>query len=373
MEGGVTQLGVLIYGASGYTGRLIAETVVRRGGRPILAGRGRARLDPVASQLGAAMRVLPLDDPDGLAQGVADVGLVLNAAGPFVTTAPPLMDACLRSGVHYVDVGGDLRVFEHAHGRSHAARQAGVMLMPGAGFVVAATDCLAAALAARLPLACALDLGISRPTLWSRGSMQSLMDLWSDEVVVRRDGRRCVVALGELCRGLDFGWGERHATAMAWPDTLTAHLTTGIPDVTVYGEVDAADRILLQATRLFGRALDAPAWRDVMRRQWSILPDGPHERTRAGHRRVVVAEVRDASGRSAGARLRTPDPYTLTARVAADVIQRVCDGEAVPGHQTPARVFGPGLVIDLPDVELELLATGAGGEAQPSASSSWSA
>jgi short subunit dehydrogenase-like uncharacterized protein len=183
--------------------------------------------------------------------------------------------------------------------------------------------------------------------------MQTLMDLWSDAVVVRRDGQTEVVPIGALSRVFDYGWGERLSTAMAWPDTLTAHLTTGIPDVTVYGEVDAADRILIEATRLFGRFMTAPIWRAFMKRQWSVLPDGPDAQTRESHRRVVVAEARDAVGGSVCARLRTPDPYTLTTRVALSVLDKVLAGGAVGGHQTPARVFGPELVLDLPGVELE--------------------
>ena len=344
---------LLVYGATGYTGRLIAEAARARGEGTIVAGRNAARLRGLGDSLGCEHRICGLDDPARLDALLSGVDVVLNAASPFASTALPLADACLRAGAHYLDVAGDVAVFEQLHALDGEARRRGVMLMPGVGFTVAASDCLAAHLAERLPGARSLVIGISRPTLWSRGSMKTLMDLWSDEVDVRRDGVLQSIRIGELERDFDYGWGPRPSAAMRWPDVFTAYLTTGIPNVEVYGEVDSADRVLIHWTRWFGRFADTTPWRRFTKLQWEILPEGPSDAARAEHRRVIVAEVRNDAGRCAGARLRTPEPYTFTVETVCAVVDRIRRGDVQQGFQTPGGAYGPELVLDLETVCLE--------------------
>jgi short subunit dehydrogenase-like uncharacterized protein len=231
------------------------------------------------------------------------------------------------------------------------------MLLPGVGFVVAASDCLAVYVAARLPGAHSLAIGLSRPTLWSRGSLRTLVDMWSDRVEILRDGVLYGVPTGSLSREFDYGRGQgpRYSTIMRWPDVVTAHHSTGIPNIEVYCGIDGIDRLSASATQCFGPLLESTPWRSLAKLQAYLISEGPSETTRASHTRVVIAEVRDAAGRCVGARLRTPEPYSFTQQSALDAVARVLAGSAKPGFQTPAGVFGERFALDLEGVVLEEL------------------
>ncbi len=345
---------LLIYGATGYTGRLICRLAVQRGERPILVGRGGRGLEALARETGCELRVADLRRDGELDAALSGARLVLNAAGPFTTTAAPLVDACLRAGRHYLDVAGELPVFRALAARSDEAQRRGVMLLPGVGFVVAASDGLAAHVAAQLPGAHSLAIGLSRPTLWSRGSLRTLVDLWSDRVEILRGGEIRSVPTGTLYRDFDYGSGPRASTAMRWPDVVTAHHSTGIPNIEVYCEVDGVDRLAAAATRRLAPLLEATPWRSWAKLPANLLSDGPSEATRAAHARVVVAEARDAAGRRVRARLRTPEPYTFTQRSAVEAAARVLAGDVKPGFQTPALAFGADWVLARRDVQLDV-------------------
>ena len=335
----------LIYGATGYTGRLVLERALAAGCRPILAGRDPWRLADLAERTGCAYQVATCEVAGALEPALEGVAVLLNAAGPFARTALPLAEACLRTGTHYVDLAGEIEVFRRLHALDGAARERGVMLMPGAAFVVAATDCLALHATRRVPDAHSLVLAVSRPTLWSRGSVETMIDQWTDGVEVRRDGVLREVPTGTLVRRFDYGDGCRFSTALRWPDVFTATLTTGIENVEVYGEVDAIDWWSIELRRTCAPLLDAIGWRRLFKLPARLLSEGPDAAVRAAHDRVVIAEVRDAEGRGVGSRVRTPDPYGFTQQVAFDVVRRVSSGDWRPGFQTPAGAYGPELIL----------------------------
>jgi short subunit dehydrogenase-like uncharacterized protein len=102
---------LLIYGASGFTGQLLVARARTRGVDTIIAGRSPGRLRRTARESGVPYRVLSLEDRASLDAGLADIDVVINAAGPFIGTARPMVEACLLTGTHYLDVGGELPVF----------------------------------------------------------------------------------------------------------------------------------------------------------------------------------------------------------------------------------------------------------------------
>src|SRR5215510_2343459 len=167
----------MIYGAAGYTGKLAAHMAEMQGLRPILAGRNEEKLRLVAEPLGFEYRVASLDEAKQLDEILHDIDVVLNMAGPFSVTASPLADACLRTGTHYLDIAGELAVFEALYNRDREARSREVMLMPGVGFIVVASDCLALHVAKQLPNVHLLRLGISRTNVLSRGSIKTILAL----------------------------------------------------------------------------------------------------------------------------------------------------------------------------------------------------
>ena len=147
----------ILYGATGYTGQLIARRAVAAGSSIILGGRNEATLRPLAAELGCEYRVARLEDPD-LSRRLAGAAAVCHVAGPFSYTARPMIDACLRAGCHYLDLATEIDVFEAARARDVEARAAGITLVPGAGFDVTVPDCLALLLKQALPAASHLFL-----------------------------------------------------------------------------------------------------------------------------------------------------------------------------------------------------------------------
>ncbi|HEY1078348.1 MAG TPA: saccharopine dehydrogenase NADP-binding domain-containing protein, partial [Fontimonas sp.] len=154
----------MVYGANGYTGELIAREAVKRGLKPILAGRRRESIEALARELGLKAKVFGLDDAVELARQLKGCSLVLHCAGPFSATAAPMMEACLAAGAHYLDITGEIGVFEHAQSLNSRASKARVVLCPGVGFDVIPTDCIAAALKQALPDATDLALGFDSRT-----------------------------------------------------------------------------------------------------------------------------------------------------------------------------------------------------------------
>lgn len=344
---------LLIYGASGYTGRLLAARACRRGLNAVLAGRTRSRLEAVAQATALPYRVFGLEDPTKLDAALFDVEVVLNAAGPFAATARPVVEACLRTGKHYLDVSGELPTFQRLHGYDEPARAAGVMVMPGVGFVVAASDCLAAHVAACMPQARYLRLALSRTGLVSRGSYTTMLGLVREGVSIRREGRLCAVPVGKLERGFDYGEGERVSTAVSWADVFTAYHTTGIAHIEVYMEADTWTRWLYELAACFAEPLRLTPLQKLLELQARAWPEGPSEGRRAAAPRVIVAEAEDRFRRRARALLHTPDGYSFTPLSALAIAERVLAGDFRAGFQTPAGVYGADFVLVLEGVRRE--------------------
>src|SRR5215211_4167475 len=134
----------LIYGSYGYTGQLIVARAIQEGMRPILAGRSEKKLRAQAEQSGLDCRAFSLSDSAKLDSALLDVDAVLHCAGPFVHTYRQMAEACLRTRRHYVDISGEILGFEALAAMDSQAKAAGIMLLPGAGFDVVPSDCLAA-------------------------------------------------------------------------------------------------------------------------------------------------------------------------------------------------------------------------------------
>ena len=235
----------LIYGAYGYTGELIARLAAEQGLAPVLSGRSADKLAPLAEELGLQPRPVGLDDPAALDAALDGIDVVVHCAGPFSRTSTPMVDACIRTGTHYTDLTGEIEVFEACAARDGEAREAGIMLMPGTGFDVVPSDCLAAHLKARLPDATGLALGFApRGAVVSRGTATTTVENLHRGTVVRRGGRLEQRRSGSMRRSIDFGRGPWSAMAVPWGDVSTAYHSTGIPDIEVYL---AAPRSLMAA------------------------------------------------------------------------------------------------------------------------------
>ncbi|MCS6845159.1 MAG: saccharopine dehydrogenase NADP-binding domain-containing protein [Caldilineales bacterium] len=342
----------LIYGAYGYTGELIARLAVGRGHRPILAGRDPLRLARLAAELGCQHVAFPLEDTGMMRQALGHVRCVLHCAGPFRYTAEPMARACIEAGVHYLDITGEIVAIEALAAMDEAAQAAGAMLMPGVGFDVVPSDCLAAHLHRRLPTATHLTLVIrALGGGISRGTATSMVESIGSATVVRRDGRLVTLPAGSLRRQFDLGRGPRECVAVGWGDVATAYRTTGIPNIEVYFALPSAAVRGLKLVRYAAPLLASAPARRALKAAIRRAPAGPTPEQRARGSSLLWGEVVDAEGHRAAARLRTPEGYTLTAETALAIAEQVLAGHATPGFQTPARVFGPDFILQFPGVQ----------------------
>jgi len=346
---------LVVYGSYGYTGSLITEALVDRGYAPLLAGRDRDRLSDQAIRAGCEFEVVALDEPQVLDMVLEDATAVLHCAGPFTRTAAPMVEACLRTGTHYLDITGEIDVFEAAHDRDADAEEAGVMLLPGTGFDVVPTDCLAAHLHERLPDATELELAFDADVGVSPGTAKTVVEQLGSGGKVRRDGRIVGVPSAHATRRVDFGWGkdDRHAVAIPWGDVSTAYHTTGIPNVTVYMSMPPSAVRLQRAADYLSPVFGLDRVKQFL--QWLVDTQvtGPDASERANEESAVWGEARTDDGERVVSRLRCPHTYTTTVETALAVAERVLDGDAPTGFQTPAGAYGPDLILDVPGTERE--------------------
>ncbi|MBE7375088.1 saccharopine dehydrogenase NADP-binding domain-containing protein [Pseudomonas sp. AL-54] len=337
----------MIYGTYGYTGELIAREAVRRGYKPILAGRSREKVEALASELGLEARHFGLDEARLDAQ-IEDCELVMHCAGPFSATAAPMMEACLRARAHYLDITGEISVFAHAQSLNDRARSAGVVVCPGVGFDVIPTDCVAAALKNALPDATHLALGIDTRSSMSPGTAKTSIEGLAQGGKVRRDGKVVSVPLAYRVRRIDFGDGEKPAMTIPWGDVSTAYHTTGIPTIEVFVP---GSRGMIRGARLANliRPLLGLSW---VQKQLKARIDknvtGPDDGKRAESGTWVWGEARNARGERKVARVHTANVYNLTVSGALAVVGYLMQTRPAGGAYTPARLLGADLVSSLP-------------------------
>ena len=218
----------------------------------MLAGRRAGPIEALAEDLGLPARVFDLGHPRAAAAALADMAVVSHCAGPFSATSAQMIDACLASRTHYVDITGELEVFLAAQRRHEDAQAAGIVICPGVGFDVIPTDCLAAVLKQALPDATHLVLAFDARTRVSRGTARTMAESFlrgSRGGRVRRNGVIEEVPLAHSRRSVDFTGGSAMTVAIAWGDLATAYISTGIPNIETYASMPPAAAIA-------GRALN---------------------------------------------------------------------------------------------------------------------
>lgn len=339
---------LLIYGSYGYTGELIVQEALARGLKPILAGRREAALRAQAQPLGLAWRTADLSAAalDAALQGVA---VVLHCAGPFSRTAKPMIEACIRNKAAYLDITGEIGVFELAAHFGPKAQAAGVTLLPGVGFDVVPSDCLAAHLKRRMPAAVHLALGFQSNSKVSHGTASTMVENIEQGGAVRRDGKIVQVPAAFSQRTIDFGLGATAAVTIPWGDVATAFHSTAIPNIEVFLALPAGARWGLRLSRYI-KPLLAQKWvKARLQAKVDAAPSGPTPAQRARSRSFLWGEVTDAQGTKCVSRLQTPDGYTLTAVAAVAIAQFALAGKLPTGFQTPATALGADFILTLPD------------------------
>ena len=345
----------LLYGANGYTGRLIAELAVSRGMKPILAGRSEAKVRPLADRLGLEWRAFSLSDPKALDEGLRGADAVLHSAGPFSRTSAPMLDACLRGKRHYLDLTGEIDVFEATFTRDAEAKAAGVTLISGVGFDVVPSDCLAALLARALPSAKTLEIAFAATggAASSAGTMKSSVEGLAKGGRARRGGKLIEVPLGSESKQIAFADKTRHCVAIPWGDLSTAFRSTGIPDITVFMAMPKSAALATKAMRLFRPLLQSERLVSFIQARIEKTVTGPTAEERKRYGVVFWGRVTDGDRAVLGS-MTVPEGYTFTAESALQATLRVLEGKAPAGALTPSQAFTADFAATLPGVTVKV-------------------
>jgi short subunit dehydrogenase-like uncharacterized protein len=345
----------MIYGANGYTGKLMAREAARQGLHPILAGRNEELVSTLTAELGLDCRVFSLDDPQATLTGVEGCKLVLHCAGPFSVTSQPMIEACLAAGAHYLDITGEISVFENAHLQADKARRADIVLIPGVGFDVVPSDCLAASLVEALPAAIKLVLAFEAGGGPSPGTAKTSVEGLGMGGRVRRDGKLLEVPLAWKSRTIPFAHADRSAMTIPWGDVYTAFISTGIPDIEVYMAVPPGTIAKMQRLRWLKPLLGLGFVQSFLKKRVESRVSGPSSKKREKARSELWGEVTTADGRTLSATMTAPNGYDLTVTAALGIVQHLLENDVEGGYYTPSLLMGAAYAASLPGVEMKIL------------------
>ncbi len=343
---------LMIYGANGYTGKLIAAEAVRRGLKPVLAGRNHDELDALAADLKLTRRLFELNDAAEIDRKLDGVRILLNCAGPFSRTCEPLLEACLRNQIHYLDITGEIDVFALCHQMHKRAEHEGIVVFPGTGFDVVPTDCLAAMLKQRLADASHLVLAFEAAGGPSPGTAKTSVEGLANGGRARIDGNVVEVPMAWKSREFIRADGQaRSAMTIPWGDVYTAFVSTGIPNIETYMAMPAKAIKRARWLRHFKGLLalkPVQAWLQDKAGRTA----GPDSERRERNGCQVWGEVRNAAGEQAALSLLTPNGYTLTVDASLGVVEHLLANSPAGGYYTPSLLMGSDYVLGLPGVRL---------------------
>lgn len=347
---------ICVYGATGYTGRLVAAELHRRGADVVLAGRSAAKLEIVAEDCGAPpTHVVSLDDARGLHELLEPCAAVIACAGPFQRHGEPVLEAATQSATHYLDTTGEqsfMRVVFDRYGPM--AERSGIALVTAMGFDYAPGDMIASLTAAGMGSLDEVVLAYAtRGFGASRGTALSALGILAGGDREWREGRLVAAPRGVGSGRFDF------------PDPVGSQRMVRFPageHVTVPRHVDTAGvRTMMTASAVMPHPslgvvapLGMPALqlaartplRGVLAAAISRLPDGPDEEDRRRSRFTVVCEARRAD-LVRRAVVTGSDVYGLTARTVVEgALRCATPGFERAGALAPSQAFDPSDFLD---------------------------
>ena len=332
----------------------MVDLAAREGMRPILAGRNELKLRAQAQKYNLEYRAFSLENMSALDSALNEAHAVLHCAGPFVHTFRQMAEACLRTKRHYVDISGEIRGFEALAALDNQAKQAGIMLLPGGGFDVVPSDCLAAHLKRRLPNAAYFRLflrGVGAG--FSRGTAKSAIENMHRQGMIRKDGALVQVPPAWKVLTQDFGRGPVKVVSVGWVDVSTAYHSTGIPNVETYFAFPRAVINLLYDMREIGPLLYNRPMKNLLKALINLFPPGPSEERRKNGFAIMIGEVTDDGGGRAVSKIQTREGYTFTAQATVEIMKRILSSDIKPGFQTPSQAYGADFVLQFEGVRRE--------------------
>ena len=342
---------ILIYGAYGYTGRLIVEECLKKGYQPLLAGRNPEKMKQYAAKVGLEFDVFDVTQKEALESWLKRGEVLIHCGGPFVHTSKEMIEACLATQTHYTDITGEYQVFDLAQTYSEQAKAKGLMLLPGTGFDVVPSDCLAKKLHESFPEADTLELAfMSKGGRLSRGTTKTMIENMGDPQVVRRNGSYEFQIMGMSSKHIDFGAMESLAIGITWGDISAAYVSTGIPNIEVFTGTTKEQLAKVKKMGRFSFVLKSKMIKNFLKNKLDKKPDGPSEERREGSRMFLWGKASNGS-KSIEVRLSTPNGYTLTASTSVLIAEKIMNGNFKSGYQTPSTAYGKDLIAEVDGCE----------------------
>lgn len=341
---------IVVYGSYGYTGSLIVERCKEQQLNIILAGRNEDRLKAQSKATGYPYQTVEIKETEKLVQLLEPATLVIHCGGPFQFTARHMIEVCLKTKTHYTDITGEIGVFELIASYDLKAKEAGIMLLPGAGFDVVPSDCLAAHLKKRLPNATHLELAFATSGAGSsRGTSKTAVLGLGEGSLVRHNGKITKVPLHEGLKEIDFVKFKTISARIPWGDVSTAFYSTGIPNVEVYMGINEKVARMIKLSRFFNWLLKK-RWLKKFLLNKIDKTTGPDEDRRENAKSYLVGSVWNDT-QKVQTQLAAPNGYTLTALSSVSIAMKILDGNFKTGFQTPSLAYGSDLILEFEGVE----------------------
>jgi short subunit dehydrogenase-like uncharacterized protein len=332
---------IILYGANGYSAKLILGELLKRGIEPVIAGRNSYAINTVANKYNLTSHIFSLNDYPVVLDNLNEAHTLLNCAGPFSETAEILMDACLETKTNYLDITGEIKIFEEAWKRNENSIKAGITILPGIGFDVVATDCISKKLKEEMPDAVSLKLGIAaKKSKISRGTLIVSINQFGENSIVREKGKLVPIDRGSKTMTIDFGLFKSEAMAVQWGDVSNAFYSTGIPNIEVYLSLPSILIKLMKHSKYFKKFIGSDFTKQNLIRFVSRNITGPNEKQRSKAGLFIRGEVENIKGEKLEQVYEFPDGYALTSKSAVEIVTRVLKNDVKPGTQTPSLAFG---------------------------------
>ena len=322
---------MLIYGAGGYTGKIIAARAKELNLDFEIAGRGETKISALASELNVPYHVFNVNDESSWEKALVDIHVVINAAGPFKFTAEQTMKACLKAGVHYLDISAELETYRLAESLDEQAKVAGIQLISGAGLFVS-YDALAVHLSKLVEEPQMLNIGFRHYGGFSRGSVLSSKNIADLGLLIRKDG---IIVESIQPESKVFSFGSEDVECLPTPlgGIILTYKSTGIPNIEEYFSLKLPSEDMPNLTP-------------------ENLPEGPSAEERAAGRNGILGEIKGKDGKIAKAYIDTPSGYTLTPLSVVAIANRILNEDFKIGFQSPGSAYGEGILKDIPDTYL---------------------
>jgi len=342
---------IMIYGANGFVGKAAAQLAKEKGLNPILAGRNHEEISKIAEELNLECKIFSLENDTIIDKHLENTEVLLNCAGPFFETYKPLVNSCIKTKTHYLDISGEIPVFQAIHRLDEEAKKQKVMLLPGIGFDVTPTDCLALYLKENFEEGNKLTLAFHSdgPAGIPPGTMKTAVSLIPFGNWTRKNGKLQKAGKGMKAHFFKLNDKEVKALSISWGDIYTAYHSTGIPNIEVYSSFPQATMIQLKFIDLFRPVLSLPFVLNFLKR---TLKGGSTAEERAKTRMYVYAELEDAKGNKASCRMKGPEGGLVwTSMTAIHALIKIKNATWKSGYQTPSSAFGSDFVMECEGVE----------------------